>query len=106
MACHPDLILFGNRDDSLKKISDALPGLILADGAGFGEGRVLQVLSFAPPRPVLVPVLTTPKMLMLYLSSGMPARAALRIICWMFSISRSRSGLLPSMMFGFSLLVM
>ena len=32
----------------------------------------------------------------------MPARAALRIIWQMVSISRSRSGLLPSMMPGFS----
>ena len=39
---------------------------------------------------------------MLYLSEGMPARAALRIIWHTSSISRSRSGLLPSMMFGSS----
>ena len=39
---------------------------------------------------------------MLYLSERMPARAALRIIWQMSSISRSRSGLLPSRMFGFS----
>jgi hypothetical protein len=39
---------------------------------------------------------------MLYLSDGMPARAVLRIIWQTSSISRSRSGLLPSMMFGSS----
>ena len=43
---------------------------------------------------------------MLYLSEGMPARAALRIIWQTSSISRSRSGLLPSMMFGSSNRVM
>ena len=39
---------------------------------------------------------------MLYLSEGIPARAVLRIISHTASISRSRSGLLPSMMFGSS----
>ena len=38
----------------------------------------------------------------LYFNAGIPARDALRIIWQMSSISRSRSGLLPSMMFGIS----
>ena len=39
---------------------------------------------------------------MLYFNDGIPARALLRIIWQIWSISRSRSGLLPSMMLGFS----
>src|SRR5262245_44779276 len=39
---------------------------------------------------------------MLYFNAGIPARAVLRIIWQMSSISRSRSGFLPSMMFGIS----
>src|SRR6476646_4438935 len=45
-------------------------------------------------------------MLMLYFNMGIPALAVLRIIWLMLSISRSRSGLLPSMIFGFSERVM
>jgi hypothetical protein len=41
-------------------------------------------------------------MVRLYFKAGMPARAALRIIWQIASISWSRSGLLPSMMSGFS----
>ncbi len=40
---------------------------------------------------------TTPRMLMLYFTAGMPAFAQLRIICWICSIWRSRCGLWPSM---------
>ncbi len=32
---------FGDGNDPVQKIGDALPGLILADGSGFGERRVL-----------------------------------------------------------------
>jgi hypothetical protein len=39
---------------------------------------------------------------MLYFSVGMPTREALRIIWQTWSISRSRSGLWPRMMWGIS----
>jgi hypothetical protein len=39
---------------------------------------------------------------MLYFKAGIPARAVLRIMVQIPSISRSRSGLRPSMRFGFS----
>ncbi len=43
---------------------------------------------------------------MLYFTAGIPALATLRIIWQISSISRSRSGLLPSIIFGFSARVM
>ena len=83
---------------------------IRADGTGFGELFLIgelcdglyrnstrckclycRVLAFAPMR-------TTPRMLMLYLTAGMPALAQLRIICWIRLIWRSRKGLWPSIM--------
>jgi hypothetical protein len=39
---------------------------------------------------------TTPRMLMLYFTAGIPAFAQLRSICCICSICRSRSGLCPS----------
>src|SRR5579864_6599515 len=63
---------------------------------------ISKALYWQPPRPGVDSVRTTPRMLMLYFRMGMPTLDALRIIWQMLSISRSRSGLFPSMMLGFS----
>jgi hypothetical protein len=47
-------------------------------------------------------VRTTPSIVRLYFSAGIPAFDAARMFSQSTSISRSRSGLLPSMMCGFS----
>ncbi len=53
----------------------------------------------APPRPGVDSVRSTQRMCRLYFSVGTPALLATRIICRMFLISSSRSGLFPSITF-------
>src|ERR1043166_7762955 len=85
--------------------SQACSALTFPAGVGSFLSAALdksKVLYEQLPRPGVDSVRTTPRMLMLYFNVGIPALAALRIIWQMLSISRSRSGLLPSMIFGFS----
>jgi len=59
----------------------------------------MNVLQVAPPRQVVAAERATLRNVKLYLSAGIPALPALRIMVWISAISRSRSGLRPKMMF-------
>jgi hypothetical protein len=59
-------------------------------------------LAIELPRPLTGSLRTMPRIDMLYLSAEMPAWLAFRIIWQMSSMARSRSGLLPSMIAGYS----
>ena len=72
----------------------------MVGGASWSASAHRNVEQLAPPRPTVCSVRGTPRKFKLYLTAGMPASAQARMMSQMWSISRSRSGSLPSMMFG------
>src|SRR5438128_9776616 len=72
----------------------------------FGLPVIERAITWLRPRPGAGFVRTTARIVMLYLARGMPAREMLRIMWQMPSISRARSGLLPSITFLIPLLAL
>ena len=106
MQGHADLVLVGDWDDAVEEIGDALPALFGGDVSG-ARGRGLGMRLGELPGGVGGIAATRGSSdalvaddLQVVLDGGMPAAAQFLIMIWSCSMSRSRSGLSPSIIAG------